>query len=70
MYTLMREFADSWVLLMMFAFFVGVALWVFRPGSKQTYRETANIPFQHEDYPATDTDAGTSAAANAQSKEA
>lgn len=67
MYTLLREFADSWVLLLMFAFFVGVALWVFRPGSKQTYRETANIPFQHEDYPAPDV---ASEAVNAQNKEA
>lgn len=67
MYTLMREFADSWVLLLMFAFFVGVAFWVFRPGSKETYRETANIPFQHEDQPAPDV---PSEAVNAQNREA
>lgn len=67
MYTFMREFADSWVLLLMFAFFVGVAIWVFRPGSKKTYKETANIPFKYEDFPAPD---GASEAPNAQSKEA
>lgn len=67
MYTLLREFADSWVLLLMFAFFVGVTLWVFRPGSKKTYRETADIPFHHEDHPAPDM---ATEAENAQTKEA
>jgi len=52
-YSLLREFADSWVLLMMFAVFVGVVLWVFRPGSSATHRDTANIPFRHDDKPAT-----------------
>ncbi|WP_380054539.1 cbb3-type cytochrome c oxidase subunit 3 [Falsihalocynthiibacter sp. SS001] len=64
MYTVLREFADSWVLLLMFLFFLGVFVWVFRPGSKKIYRETASIPFNHEDHPAPD------AAPNAQAKEA
>ena len=51
-YTLLRQFADSWVLLALFVFFVGVVLWVFRPGSKASHRDTANIPFRHEDKPA------------------
>ena len=58
-YSLLREFADSWVLLMMFAVFVGVVLWVFRPGSSATHRDTANIPFRHDDKPATDKEART-----------
>ncbi|MDX2484406.1 MAG: cbb3-type cytochrome c oxidase subunit 3 [Pseudodonghicola sp.] len=53
-YTLLREFADSWMLLALFAFFVGVVVWVFRPGSSKTYRDTADIPFRHVDKPATD----------------
>lgn len=57
-YTLLRQFADSWVLLLLFAFFVGIILWVLRPGSKATYRDTANIPFRHEDKPATSKEAG------------
>lgn len=48
LYSILREFADSWMLLMLFAFFIGVILWVFRPGSKATYEDTANIPFRHD----------------------
>ncbi len=51
-YSLLREFADSWMLLLLFAFFCGMALWVFlRPGSTKTYNDIANIPFRHEDKP-------------------
>ncbi len=39
------------MLLLLFAFFVGVVIWVFRPGSKSTYADTADIPFRHEDKP-------------------
>lgn len=52
-YTLLRQFADSWMLLVLFAFFVSVIIWVFRPGSSKTYGDTANIPFRHQDKPAT-----------------
>ncbi|MCV2893816.1 cbb3-type cytochrome c oxidase subunit 3 [Lentibacter sp. XHP0401] len=52
-YSLLREFADSWMLLTLFVFFVGMFLWVmFRPGANKTYRDVANIPFRHEDKPA------------------
>ncbi len=51
-YTLLRQFADSWMLLMLFAFFVGVVVWAFRPGSSNTYADTADIPFRHADRPA------------------
>lgn len=54
LYTLLREFADSWMLLFLFSFFVAVVLWVFRPGSKRTYEDTAGIPFRYEDAPAGD----------------
>jgi cytochrome c oxidase cbb3-type subunit 4 len=52
-YTFLRQFADSWMLLALFLFFVGVIVWVFRPGSTASYRDTANIPFRHDDKPAT-----------------
>lgn len=56
-YTLMRAFADSWFLLAMTLFFVGAILWAFRPGASRIYRDTAAIPFRHEDRPAVaDTD--------------
>ncbi len=56
-YSLLREFADSWMLLLLFLFFVGVIAWVFRPGSTKEYSDTANIPFRHENKPATDKEA-------------
>ncbi len=52
-YTTLRHFADSWWLLVMFIFFVGVLFWVMRPGASKTYRDTANIPFRHENKPVT-----------------
>lgn len=53
-YTLLRQFADSWMLLALFTFFIGVVVWVFRPGASQTYSDTASIPFRHDDAPAGD----------------
>lgn len=55
-YSLFREIADSWVLLLMFIFFVGAVAWAFRPGSREAYQDTANIPFRYEDKPAPDAD--------------
>jgi len=51
-YSLLREFADSWMLLGLVVFFVGVVIWVFRPGAGKTYEDPAGIPFRHEDKPA------------------
>ncbi len=51
-YSLLREVAGSWALVMLVVFFVGVVIWAFRPGSRDTYRDTADIPFRHEDKPA------------------
>ena len=51
-YTLLREFADSWMLLLLFTVFVGIFFWAFRPGSNEVHRDTANIPFRHDDRPA------------------
>ncbi|QIE46870.1 cbb3-type cytochrome c oxidase subunit 3 [Pseudohalocynthiibacter aestuariivivens] len=51
-YSLLREFADSWMLLALFIFFVGMILWVFRPGGTKSYEDQRNIPFRHEDKPA------------------
>jgi len=51
-YSLLREFADSWMLLVLFVFFVGMVAFVFRPGSSKIDEDIANIPFRHEDKPA------------------
>lgn len=61
-YTLLREFADSWMLLFLFVFFTMVVLWVFRPGSSKTYDDTASIPFRHVDAPAPQGDEAAAAA--------
>jgi cytochrome c oxidase cbb3-type subunit IV len=51
-YSLLRQFADSWGLLALFSIFVAVMLWAFRPGSSRIHKDTADIPFRHEDRPA------------------
>ncbi len=51
-YTFLRQVADSWFLLAMFVFFIGVVLFAFRPGSKVRHRHTANVVFRNEDKPA------------------
>ena len=51
-YSLLREIADSWVLLALFGFFIGAVIWAFRPGSGEVHRDTASIPFRHDDRPA------------------
>ncbi|MBM2576457.1 cbb3-type cytochrome c oxidase subunit 3 [Jannaschia sp. Os4] len=48
-YSFLRELADSWVLLMLFAFFVGAAAWAFRPGARGMHDEAARVPFRHDD---------------------
>jgi len=45
-YNALRHFADSWGLVAMFAFFIVVVVFVFRPGSKQQYDEAARIPLK------------------------
>lgn len=50
-YSLLRELADSWVLLAMFVFFAFAIFWAFRPGSREVHEDTANIPFRHDDKP-------------------
>ncbi|WP_339108980.1 cbb3-type cytochrome c oxidase subunit 3 [Thioclava sp. GXIMD4216] len=55
-YHIFREFADSWMLLFMVVMFVGAILWAFRPGARKAQRDSASIPFRHEDRPATAAD--------------
>jgi cytochrome c oxidase cbb3-type subunit 4 len=58
LYTILRAFADSWMLLAMTLFFFGVVLFTFRPGSRAVHRDISEIPFRHEDKPAEATPAG------------
>lgn len=51
-YSFLRELADSWVLLALTLFFIGVVLFVFRPGSRKVQRQAAESIFHHETHPA------------------
>lgn len=54
LYSLLRQFADSWMLLFLFAFFVAMVVFVFRPGSKKAHSDIADIPFRNDAKPADD----------------
>jgi cytochrome c oxidase cbb3-type subunit 4 len=47
-YTAMRHFADSWGLVFMFAIFIGVVLFVLRPGAKKAANDAAQIPLKED----------------------
>ncbi|MEY4871920.1 MAG: hypothetical protein RLZZ563_1250 [Pseudomonadota bacterium] len=51
-YSLLREFADSWALIVLFVVFVGVVIWAWRPGSTSVQREAAESIFRNEFKPA------------------
>lgn len=57
-YSLLREIADSWMLLAMFTFFIGAAIWAFLPSQRKAREDASMIPFRNEQGPAPD--AGTS----------
>jgi cytochrome c oxidase cbb3-type subunit IV len=52
MYSFLREFADSWALISLFAIFVGIAFWAWRPGSRAAHDAAARSIFQYETKPA------------------
>ncbi|MEY1554834.1 cbb3-type cytochrome c oxidase subunit 3 [Yoonia sp. R2331] len=47
-YSLLREIADSWVLLAMFCFFLGVAVWAFLPSQRHAREDASQIPFRND----------------------
>lgn len=53
-YSLLREFADSWMLLALFFVFLGVFAWVWRPGSRKVHDDAANAIFRNDTKPAGD----------------
>ncbi len=53
-YTMLRTFADTWHLLFMTLFFIGVVIWVYRPGSRRLHDEAARSIFRNEHRPAAD----------------
>lgn len=51
-YSLLREFADSWMLLVLVLVFLGVVFWAWRPGSRKLHDEAATSIFRNELKPA------------------
>ncbi len=47
-YSLLREIADSWVLLAMFCFFIGAGIWAFLPSQKGAREDARMIPFRDD----------------------
>ncbi len=47
-YTAMRQFADSWGMVGMGLFFLGVIVFTLRPGGKRQAQEAANIPLKED----------------------
>ncbi|MEM6972287.1 MAG: cbb3-type cytochrome c oxidase subunit 3 [Pseudomonadota bacterium] len=62
-YELMRDFADSWFLIVMVTFFVGVVLFTLRPGSRSLHDKIAGIPLR-DDRPMTEEPAAERSAEN------
>jgi len=51
-YSFLRQLADSWVLLALTLVFIGVVLFVWRPGSRRLHRDAAESIFRNETKPA------------------
>lgn len=51
-YSLLREFADSWMLLVLTLVFLGVVFWAWRPGSRPVHEDAAASIFRNELKPA------------------
>jgi len=49
MYTFLRHMADSWFMLLMLITFIGIAIYAFRPGTKEAYDRLRNLPLQDDD---------------------
>ncbi len=50
-YSLLRQIADSWVLLAMFAFFIGAGIWAFLPSQRSAREDASMIPLRNDDGP-------------------
>ncbi|SHI63409.1 CcoQ/FixQ family Cbb3-type cytochrome c oxidase assembly chaperone [Wenxinia saemankumensis] len=46
LYSILREFADSWMLLALTLFFAGVFAWAWRPGSRPLHDDAARAIFR------------------------
>ena len=62
-YTLLREFADSWMLLVLTLVFVVVIGWAFRPGSRAKQDDAARMIFRNDRVPLPDNPGDTAQSA-------
>ncbi|MBM3604516.1 MAG: CcoQ/FixQ family Cbb3-type cytochrome c oxidase assembly chaperone [Alphaproteobacteria bacterium] len=53
-YSFLRTLADSWALLLLTLVFVGVIVFVFRPGGRRAQKDAAESIFRNETRPARD----------------
>ncbi|RJK95240.1 cbb3-type cytochrome c oxidase subunit 3 [Paracoccus aestuarii] len=53
-YSFLRAMADSWALLILVLIFVGVIVFVFRPGGRRAQKDAADSIFRNETRPARD----------------
>lgn len=51
LYDQLRHFADSYGLIAIFVLFLGLCLWVFRPGAKRQSDAAARLIFDEDDQP-------------------
>jgi cytochrome c oxidase cbb3-type subunit 4 len=47
-YDAMRQFADTWGLVLLAAIFVGVVLFIWRPGSKKLSERLSRLPLDDD----------------------
>jgi cytochrome c oxidase cbb3-type subunit IV len=57
-YSFLRFVADSWALLVLTLVFLGVILWVVRPGSRRLHEDAAGSIFRNDTKPAGDSHRG------------
>ena len=51
-YSFLRGLADSWFLVLLVVFFVGVVIFVFRPSARRRHDDAAKSIFRNENRPA------------------
>lgn len=51
LYTFLREMADSWAVLALTLYFIGMVFWVFRPGAKLVQQDAADVIFRNDKKP-------------------
>jgi len=47
-YETLRHLADTWGLVFLITAFLGVIVWVLRPGVSELYEESARIPLKED----------------------